>query len=196
MQARWLEHPPSDYLLPWLRSRGSLTARLQANGCFAVVPGRRGLLMATADEARLLRLSRPQRVYVREVQLLVDGVPRVLARSLTPLRGLRRSWGAVRGLGTRPLGAALWSNPRVQRGCMRYATLRQLHSLYRHLQHEFSQLPPRLPARRSCFWLAGQPLLVMEAFLPAVQALDASMTRQRGASVRPGRQPVRGELAA
>lgn len=171
MTPSWSSRSPSGGLSRWLCSRGSLTARLQANGRFQVRTLSTTWSKTTVDEARLLGLARPIMVYARQVCLLVDGEPCVVARTVVSGRALRGSWRSVLALGGRPLGAALWANPHVARGGKSYACLRQGDDLHRRLKRFYKNLPARLPARRSCFYLHGQPLLVMEAFLPAMRLL-------------------------
>ena len=123
-------------------------------------------------------MGRPkQRVgYLRTVALQVDGQIRVLARSVVGAQSLR-AWRALTHLGARPLGEALWSNPIVHRGAMRYAWLDRHDYVYRYFVGLVGGLPPRLLARRSCFYLHGQPLLVMEVFLPAIEELPCAGRR-------------------
>lgn len=181
-------------LRDWLLSSGSLTARLQANGRFSVCPLFSGVAMASVSEARALGLPRPQRVYVRQTCLLVDDIPRVLARSVTSLSALRRSWRALRGLGRRPLGALLHGHPQVCRGRMHFSRARAGHDVHQHLQRFYGPLPRQLPMRRSRFWLRDQPLLVLEAFLPEVAPLSARAGGRAARPVHP--RPEAAHLAA
>jgi chorismate--pyruvate lyase len=134
-----------------MRQPGSLTARQALSGTVSVDVRYSGWQAARADEAAALGLARPGlRVYVREVVVRRDGVAAVLARSVTTIAGIRGPWKGLRTLGRRPLATLLWTDPRVQRG-----------------PFQFTRLPlgTRPPARRSCFWRDGQPLVVMEAFV-------------------------------
>jgi chorismate--pyruvate lyase len=94
----------------------------------------------------------------------------VLARSVTTAEGLHRAWRGLRTLGRQPLATLLWSDPRIRRGRFEYARLAGSSSLARAVG-----VAADLPARRSCFWRDGQPLIVMEAFAglpwPAVAGL-------------------------
>lgn len=138
-----------------MRQPGSLTARLARGGAVSVDVLRSGWQPARPDEATTLGLARPgQRVFVREVCVRRDGQPAVLARSVTTRAGVAGPWRGLRSLGRQPLATLLWSDPRIRRGPFEYAWL--------------PQQPPsgaRLPARRSCFWRDGQPLVVVEAFV-------------------------------
>jgi chorismate lyase len=134
-----------------MRLPGSLTARLARNGIVSVDLRYSGWQHARPDEAVALGLARPGlRVFVREVVVRRDGMPSVLARSVTTIDGVRGAWKGLHSLGRRPLAALLWTDPRIRRG-----------------PFEFVRLPlgVRPQARRSCFWLKGQPLIVMEAFV-------------------------------
>lgn len=148
-----------------MRQPGSLTARLARNGAITVDLRFSGWQLARPDEAAALGLARPgQRIYVREVYVCRDGEPAVLARSLTTIAGIRGPWRGLRTLGRRPLAALLWTDPRIRRG-----------------PFEFARLPlgARPPARRSCFWLDGQALIVMEAFVGLPWPDSGRLQRQR-----------------
>jgi len=97
----------------WQRAPGSLTARLKALGStFEVRTLRQRVAPLLAEERCELGAGRH---LVREVILLVDGVPLVWARSVAPARALCGPWRALAGLGTRPLGQLLFDDPRVAR---------------------------------------------------------------------------------
>lgn len=134
-----------------MRQPGSLTARLARSGTVSVQVRFSGWQFARPDEAVALGLPRPgRRIYVREVYVLRDGEPAVLARSVTTIAGIRGPWKGLRRLGRAPLATLLWTDPRIRRG-----------------PFEFTRLPlgSRPPARRSRFLRDGQPLVVMEAFV-------------------------------
>jgi chorismate--pyruvate lyase len=115
---------------------------------------------ARPDEAAALGLARPgMRLYVREVCVRLDGRPAVLARSITTLRGIRGPWQGLRRLGRRPLAALVWTDPLIRRGRFEYAKVPAASLAAAHLADR-----PWLPARRSCFWRDGEPLIVLEAF--------------------------------
>lgn len=134
-----------------MRQPGSLTARLARDGSVRIDLRYSGWQHARPDEAQALSLpAAGRRIYVREVYVCRDGKPAVLARSLTTLAGIRGPWRGLRTLGRTPLAALLWSDPGIRRGPFEYARL---------------PLGVRPPARRSCFWLKGEPLVVMEAFV-------------------------------
>ncbi len=172
----WLTRPPratvDARLRPWLVDPDSLTARIRAR-CrrFHVVVVRQALGRPHADEAAALGLPRDEQVWLREVLLYADGVPVVYARSVLPRRHLRGAWRLFHGIGARPLGAALFSDPRIGRLPLHCARLDARDARYHRLATILGacgDLPPALWARRSAFLLRGRALLVSEIFLPSL----------------------------
>jgi chorismate--pyruvate lyase len=161
----WIFAPPIATDTRPMRQPGSLTARLARSGTVSVDVRYSGWQTARHDEAAALGLPRAgQRVYVREVCVRRDGAPAVLARSVTTRGGICGPWKGLRTLGRKPLAALLWTDPRICRG-----------------PFEFTRLPlgTRPPARRSCFWLDGRPLIVMEAFVGLPWPAVGWLPRQR-----------------
>ncbi len=151
---RWTIATPSTPTLRPLRLPGSLTARLSRRGEVSVEVLFSGWDQARPDEAAALGLRGPgQRLYAREVCIGLDGAPTILARSVTSIPGIKGPWKALRHLGRKPLADLLWAQPLIGRG-----------------PFEYTRLPagdgkPALPARRSCFCLQGEKLIVLEAFV-------------------------------
>lgn len=177
--ARWRARPsragtPSA-LRPWLTDPGSLTARIRTRcGQFSVSVLSQALGRAHPDEAALLGLRQGERVWVREVLLLADAVPVVFARSILPYRNVRGAWNLFHGIGSRPLGAALFADPRIERMPLASSCLDRRDARY-HRAIEASgtvDSSPRLWARRSVFRLHRRSLLVTEVFLPAIRDLS------------------------
>jgi chorismate--pyruvate lyase len=168
----WLGHP---FFLPrkfrsWLADQGSLTHRLKQR-CrqFSVRPVRVGFIRPNRDECPALKLRPYRLAYVREVVLHCDGNAVVFAHSAVPGGSLRGPWAAVTTLGSRPLGEALFSNPRVMRGDLQYRRVQLRHPLARQArQAGIPTAGQTLWARRSLFTLHGHRLMVTEVFLPAV----------------------------
>lgn len=129
---------------------------------------RQGRGKAWRDEAPLLDARREESVLVREVFLYCGERPAVFARSVLMPTGLRGPWHALDDLGSRPLGAALFADPRVKRMPLRFRKINPHHPLYHRATVPLSTRPPHLWARRSVFCLGGRPLLVTEVFLPAI----------------------------
>ena len=172
---RWKSSPPSAPTERPLRHPGSLTARLARLGKVTVDVLKSRSHLASRDEAEGLGLPRPGlRLYVRRVCVRLDGKPAVLAESVATLKGVTGPWKGLRRLGNRPLAALLWSDPRIRRGPFQYVRLPASHPLMRQ-----SWVKTPLPARRSCFWLHGQPLLVMEAFVGLPWHQAGLMPRRR-----------------
>ncbi len=175
----WLPRPPRTTvplaLRPWLTDPGSLTARIRARcGAFRVQVLAQRLAAPQRDEAQLLGLPAGELAWVREVLLRADGRPVVYARSVLPRHNLRGAWNLFHGIGARPLGAALFADPRIVRQPLACACLDARDARYHHAAAALpgEALPARLWARRSVFLLRGRALLVSEAFLPAI--LDLS----------------------
>lgn len=158
----------------WLTDHGSLTRRLTA-ACpaFRVQRLSQGLALPLRDEYRPLGLRPARLALVREVLLLCGDTPLVFAHSVVPRSGLRGPWAALTGLGHRPLGAALFADPRILRHPLDYRLLDQRHPLYRRAAPYTENPPATLWARRSRFTLQGHSLMVTEVFLPATLSLTA-----------------------
>lgn len=162
----------------WLDDHGSLTRRLQAI-CPSLQVRRlnQGIAAPLRDEYLALGLKRGQRAMIREVLLLCGDTPLVFAHSVIPLAGLDGPWVGLSRLGNRPLGAALFADPKVRRFPLEYRQLDARHPLYRQAVAPLDQAPRRLWMRRSQFMLAECPLLVTEVFLPAVRDYQAPASR-------------------
>ncbi len=159
-------------LLHWLSDSGSLTQRIMQH-CerFSVHNVKEGLARIALDESALLGVAPQQLAWSREVFLYADDRPVVFAHSACAAEALRGAWRTLRQLGNRPLGALLFSHPQIIRQPLHYKTLRAHHPLYRSAASVLSDPPGRLWARRSLFFLHGEPLLVTEVFLPEILKL-------------------------
>lgn len=175
--AHWKARPAlfraPAFLHPWRVDAGSLTARIVARcGRFRVQVLGEVRARPFADESSLIDLPPGHRAWVREVLLIADDVPVVFAHSVLAPRDLTGAWHMARAIGSRPLGAALFADPRIQRGPLAAARLDATHPLYRRAAaHLAGDLPPALWARRSRFCRLGRPLLVTEVFLPGIAQL-------------------------
>ena len=170
-RARWLNRPVnSGAYRPWLLEEGSLTKRLKASAKkFAVQPLLQDRCKPSVDEAYLLRLLQRQNDFHREVMLMNGNQALVFARSVLPIKSLHSDWQGLGSLGNQPLGAALFSNPRIVRTPLQFRKIGQHHALYRRAARHLAELPTALWARRSIFKLrGGQEILVTEVFLPSV----------------------------
>jgi chorismate--pyruvate lyase len=164
----WRRSPAlSGALRPWLTDRGSLTRRIERRcRAFRVEVVFQGLRRADRDE-RFLWPARA-RVLVREVVLHADGRPVVFAHSVVRARDLRGPWRSIVRLGSRPLGAALFADPRIARRPLAQRKLGPGHELYARACAVLATRPRVLWARRSLFVLRGSPILVTEVFLPGI----------------------------
>ena len=90
---------------------------------------------------------------------------------MTRLANLRGTWRGLVRLGTRPLGAALFADPRVRRRPLRFRRLRPGDELHARACAATGKRLPALWARRSLFILGKSPILVTEIFLPGIRDL-------------------------
>lgn len=156
----------------WLLDRGSLTRRIQLRSQrFGVVLQALEQTPAGRDEYMLVEAAAHIACTVREVALHSDGVAVVFAHSVASRRAARGPWRLLLTLGTRPLGAALFADPRVRRQPLHFRQLRRGHPLYATACSVLDVAPASLWARRSLFVFRGSRLLVTEVFLPAILGL-------------------------
>jgi chorismate--pyruvate lyase len=173
-------------LQPWLRDHGSLTQRIvQRCERFSVRNVKNGLARIALDESALLGLAPRQLAWSREVLLYADDRPVVFAHSACAAINLRGAWSSLRNIGTKPLGALLFSHPLVTRQPLHYKCLHAQHPLYRRAIGALSNPPARLWARRSLFYLNNSSLLVTEVFLPDILKLRTADCRLRNAFLNP-----------
>lgn len=154
---------------PWLQSPGSLTQLLKSRYAdFVVHTQNEGWCKPLQDDWPMLQVGRHTSHYwVRDVWLMGGGRPRVFAHSVIPRQALRSAWRQMRSMGVRPLGAALFANPRIQRGALSFCKLPRQHVLMRTIQQTLNmQHYPVIWARRSMFAQGRNQLLVTEVFLP------------------------------
>lgn len=172
VRSRWLRKPMNSHAYKkWLLDSGSLTRRLQrASPNFKVIPTRFSIGNAIKDEVDLLALGPKQNALIREVYLQCNGISRVYAHSVLPLGSLRGEWNQLGRLGSRPLGGALFSNPKVRRTPLEFRKLspNHLHPLYYLAIRGLEDKPRAIWARRSVFFLGSASLLVTEVFLPQI----------------------------
>jgi chorismate lyase len=132
---------------------------------------RQALAQSPIDEWPLLGSRARERVLTREVFLYCAETPVVFAHSVVRRDGLRGPWRWLGGLGARPLGAALFSDPRVARTPLTFRAIGSHHPLFRRATAMLASPPSALWARRSIFLREGVPLLVTEVFLPGILEL-------------------------
>ena len=167
-RSQWLEKPVfCGGLQSWLIDNGSLTARLQLRySHFAVKPVAVKYAKPIADESALLHLPAHKTALIREVLLMGNNQPVVFAHSVLPRTSLRGAWNGLGRLGSQPLGATLFANPKVKRTPLTYKKLSPHHKLFQRATAHLSIKPTYLWARRSIFSLNCARILVTEIFLP------------------------------
>lgn len=150
--------------LPWLRDSGSLTARIQAEGRFAVRLLRQEKALPTRDEASILGINARTLAWVREVALLCDGEVVAFAHTVLPCRprGPLTCWLAR--LGSRSLGSLLFSHAGFTRGEINCKRLDKRHPLFQPATKVIGGQPEHLRARRSLFCFGQQSVLVTEVY--------------------------------
>lgn len=160
----------------WLLDDGSLTQRLLDTGRkFSLQRWRQCWGMPGLDERRLLAMGQRERAMIRQVVLHLDGVPVVYARSVFPASSLSGPLLRLRRLANQSLGAFLFARTDMRRSPFEVA----------RLAGDDPYLPAPLRqeegawARRSCFTVAGRPLLVSEVFLKGFPRWQAAMPLHR-----------------
>ncbi|MDD5227936.1 MAG: chorismate lyase [Methylococcales bacterium] len=151
------------HLQSWLNESESLTQRLRnqfENITVHVLFERQKSPFLT--ERRLLKQTEQRYCLVREVVLLSNQTPLILARTVIPEKTLKITQGNLARLGTRPLGEILFSAPSLERKPLGIALIKPnqwVSSL---------QISTPLWGRRTQYSIYGQPMLVSEFFLPSL----------------------------
>jgi|GEM_PF-149585 len=176
----------------WMERGGSLTARLCSLGTVTVKIQQECSESASAEDAVCLSIASGEAVWRRDICLLVDVEPMVVAYSVTPLSESITNWKAMRQLGTRPLADILYGDRAVSRSRFSYRLVTPDDLLYRQASSACPELATQeLWARRSLFVRNSAPLLVVECFLPGLwrKALSASGTERWTAQLpNPGKE--------
>lgn len=159
----------------WLSDCGSLTQNIEkAIGQKLEVQILRDFSQSlNSDESRYFHFK-IRRCRVREVLLCANGIPLVMAHSVIPTLSSSGSNHAILRLGTKPLGAVLFSKTRKHSKAKPprdIARLDKSSDLWKRCSKHFKNLSSPLWARRTLYRLKGHPILVNEIFLPAL--LDA-----------------------
>lgn len=156
----------------WLLDSGSLTQRI-THRCtdFAVQKLFQRDARPFLDEAAIVGVDNKRQAMLRDVHLFCGATPVVFAHSVLPYSSLIGSWAKLGRLGNRPLGAALFADPKVRRECLQFKKIDARHPLYFKAIAHIQQPPANLWARRSLFTLATRRILVTEVFLPSILTL-------------------------
>jgi chorismate lyase len=161
----------------WLATKGSLTARLIASSsAFRVKRLHQKVAVCSLDEAKAIGLPRREHVWEREVLLCCDGRPVVFGHTVVPMSATASDWPLFSALGERSLGTTLFYDPKVQRGPLEFARLREGHPLLARLRAALGgDLNGHVFHARRCVYRRHQGLLmVTEVFLPAVLNLPGA----------------------
>jgi len=156
----------------WLSDTGSLTQKIEkAIGQKLEVQVLRDCPQSlNSDESRYFHFKL-RRCRVREVLLCVNHVPLVMAHSVIPTPSSSGSNHAVLRLGTKPLGAVLFSKTHQHsksKPPRDIARLDKSSALWKRCSKNHPELSSPLWARRTLYRLKGHPILVSEIFLPAL----------------------------
>jgi len=155
-----------DVVRSWLFDASSLTARLirYSSGKFHVELLSQEIRRPTLDEAKALNVSSDRFALIRQVYLCCDNKVVVYARTVIPLSTLTGAERSYANLGSRPLGAMLFSDRSMQREEVMVTRLSPGNILYEKTgaQNEI------VWGRRSVFKVGGKPLLVSEYYLPVL----------------------------
>ncbi|MET0027286.1 MAG: chorismate lyase [Candidatus Thiodiazotropha sp.] len=173
----WSQGRPHGYVgVPkpvqsWLTDTGSLTRRVIQHcdgGCFRVRLLRQDWGRPLNSERQVLGMRRGLLALIRDVVLMCDETPWVFARTLIPVTTFKGSARRLMQLGERPLGAVLFSDPKVSRGTTQIARLYPGNTLFDIARQQLSETPDHLWGRRTLFYVGHRPLLVNELFLPGL----------------------------
>jgi chorismate--pyruvate lyase len=159
-----------NFWFDWLTHTQSLTSRIKSR-CkhFQVQVLFEGEDVLVPIESRLLGVRGSSRA--REVLLIADGHPVVWARTVVPSRALRGPWFFLRGLGSKPLGARLFSDPLIERS--QFVFLQGYHLQRKALvrtEHTVGAGPH--PARCALLQRQSAPALLTEVLLPSLRDLE------------------------
>jgi|UniRef100_UPI0040475241 chorismate lyase len=154
----------------WLSDSGSLTQKIEGviGQKLEVQVLRDCPQSLNSDESRYFHF-RIRRCRVREVLLCANGIPLVMAHSVIPTLSSSGSNHSILRLGTKPLGAVLFSNIRKQSKAKPRREIIRLNKrseLWKKSQRHYSEISSPLWARRTLYQLKGHPILVNEIFLP------------------------------
>lgn len=176
----------------WLLDDGSLTGRLieMDRGVFSVQLRYQDWQVPLPSERILLQMPNRQRALVREVELKLNGQPVVFARSVFPYTSLTGQLAHLRRLGNRALGAILFQNSGMHRSPFELA---HLTGSNQYIPADLHQQQPAW-ARRSCFEIEGNALMVSEVFLqnfapwPAILPVHRTQRGKVSAAIVRGKQ--------
>jgi len=158
----------------WILDSSSLTQRIKDYcdcynlGGFRVRVINQGMAFPSHDERFRLNIKNRRYALIREVVLYCGDLPLIYARTVIPSATLTGPQKQLALLGTRPLGAFLFSQPDLHRDAMEVAVLHRGQQLFDLAVRHSTLKADHINARRSIFRLKDKPLLVAELFLPTI----------------------------
>ena len=153
--------PPN--LTSWLNESQSLTQRLRnqfENIHVQVLFEKQETPFLT--ERQMLNVPEQRYCLVREVVLLSNQTPLILARTIIPTKTLNITQGNLARLGSRPLGEILFSTPSLERESCGIVKVEP------NLWTKNLEIKTPLWGRRTQYSICKQPMLVSEFFLPSL----------------------------
>jgi len=166
----WSDKPPllaSTDQRAWLARPGALTAGLRQWGALSLSVVFEGSNSPAPDEVEALQVNPRTRIWIREVSMSLDGLPCVIARSVTRLQDSRTTWRGLRNLASRPLADLLYNDRTIRRGSFQASRTTGHQGIWLAVKHAGHDNTMSLLARRSVFTRHQKQLLVTECFLPA-----------------------------
>lgn len=158
----------------WLLDSSSLTQRIKDYcncyqlGTFRVRVINQGMAFPSHDERFRLNIKNRRYAMIREVVLYCGDSPLIYARTVIPSATLSGAQKQLALLGSKPLGAFLFSQPDLQRDAMAVTVLYQGQQLFDLAVSHALHKTDHIHARRSIFRLQDKPILVAELFLPTI----------------------------
>ena len=140
----------NDSIKSWLSESGPITKRISANENFELNLLREEIDEVDETEKKYLGNSIGD-VKVREVLLLGDKVPKVYAKSLIPVKTIKKGFSKLGSLGTKPLGDILFEKN----------IFNKIDVMYSSFEHEDSIFW----GRKTKYLVKNLPFSVMEIFL-------------------------------
>jgi chorismate--pyruvate lyase len=159
-----------------LSDTGSLTdiVKRDCSGSFSVTVLSQTEERPAHSEASYLGLQSTDSAVLRNVLLCDDGTPLVFAHSVMPLKTLEGAGEVLGNMGSKPLGAELFSNPLIRRGDIQITALAPSHPIFASATSSIPQGLGLIWGRRSMFFVGENPLLVCEFFLPSWRPVSPS----------------------
>jgi len=155
-----------EHIAKWLYDHNSLTKKLESH-CSTFTVEVKQQVSVRPSSLLSSYFNNEDKILVREVFLLCDGIAVVFAQTEIPYSTLTEQQTQLAEVGEQSLGKVLFQDPTMLRGQIE-ATEFKKGSLFHQMTTELKQPAEHsLWARRSLFYLNNKPLLVSELFLPA-----------------------------